>query len=242
MNEITTNLIPVGTKRRSGKLIENVTFFVDHDTGNPNSTSKGNVNYYINSANDQSASAHVFIDDVDIIMCIPCLEVPEKAWHVLYNVKTDNSLYGNDANDEAIGLELCYFPNDKERSQKAYNNYIEFAAYLAMYHNVNPMKRSGHFELDPTRKTDPENALQYIDKTYGDMKTDICNKYKEMIKMAEEKEQNKVSDWAREAWDNATSNGINDGEGAQNNVTEEQLMVFFDRLEDYLVTKYNLNK
>lgn len=39
-----------------------------------------------------------------------------------------------------------------------------------------------------------------------------------------------VSKWAKESWDKAVANGINDGLGAKNNVTEEQLVVFFDRL------------
>lgn len=39
-----------------------------------------------------------------------------------------------------------------------------------------------------------------------------------------------VSEWAKESWIKAKEKGINDGLGAKNPVTEEQLMVFFDRL------------
>lgn len=39
-----------------------------------------------------------------------------------------------------------------------------------------------------------------------------------------------VSGWAKESWLKAIRKGINDGTGAKNNVTEEQLMVFFDKL------------
>lgn len=39
-----------------------------------------------------------------------------------------------------------------------------------------------------------------------------------------------VSDWAKEAWLKAKNMGLNDGRGSKNPVTEEQLMVFFDRL------------
>lgn len=177
---IKTQLIPIGTKRRSGTKIAKVVFFVDHDTGNPDSTAQNNVTYFTNSANEMSASAHMFIDDKEAIMCIPCLDNTEKAWHVLYEKRKDNQLYGDDSNDIAVGLELCYFPNDKARTLKAYNNYIEIAAYLAKFHNVDPDKRSGHFELDPERKTDPNNALKYLGKTYADMKKDILSKYNEM--------------------------------------------------------------
>lgn len=182
---IKTQLIPNKTKRRSGTKIDKVVFFIDHDTGNPNSTAQNNVTYFINSANEMSASAHIFIDDKEAIMCIPCLENTEKAWHVLYGKLKDNELYGDDANDIAIGLELCYFPNDKERSLKAYDNYIKIADYLCNFHKVNPNKRSGHFEIDPERKTDPNSALKIIGKTYIDMKADIVNKYNELYVIKE---------------------------------------------------------
>lgn len=177
---IVTQLIPVGTKRRSGYKLLGVKFFVDHDTGNPNSTARGNVKYYIDSRDEMSASAHAFIDDVEVRICVPCLENPEKAWHVRYDMPLDNSRFGDDANDIAIGMELCYFPADKERSLKAYNNYVEFAAYLAKFHNVDPANRIGHYELDPTRRSDPNNALSYIGKSYKDMVQDIIVKYKEL--------------------------------------------------------------
>lgn len=51
------------------------------------------------------ASAHIFVDDKECIVCIP---VTEKAWHVLYNTPTDNQWY-NDANDVAFGVEGSYF-------------------------------------------------------------------------------------------------------------------------------------
>lgn len=51
-----------------------------------------------------------------------------------------------------------------------------------------------------------------------------------------------ISTWARDAWDKFRVNGVNDGKGAKNIVTEEQLMVFFNRMEHYLVKKYNLEK
>lgn len=187
--EIKTQLLPVNTKRRSGKRIEKVVFFVDHDTGGGGSTAQNNVTYFNRTANEMEASAHIFIDDKEAIMCIPCLENPEKAWHVWYSKTKDNQLYGDDANDIAIGLELCHFPNDFERNMKAYNNYIEVAAYLAKFHGVDPSKRSGHFEIDPERKVDPNTALKRINKTYADMKRDIVNKYNELYNKPVEPKQ-----------------------------------------------------
>lgn len=69
-----------GTKRRSGKAISPaVKFIVAHDTGNPNGTANGNVQYYERSRNDISASAHLFVDDREIIECVPALTGPPES-------------------------------------------------------------------------------------------------------------------------------------------------------------------
>ena len=168
---ITQKLIPKPSKRRSGDKLRGVKFLVAHDTGNDNSTALQNVNYFINSANEVSASAHTFIDDKDIIECVP---LDEKAWHVRYNVPTDNAMFGVDANDYAIGVALCYFSKDKERSLKAYNNYVEYIAQKTLEYNLNPKtKIVGHYTLDPGRKTDPINAFKTFNKTWEDFIKDL---------------------------------------------------------------------
>lgn len=170
--KITQNYLPLGGKRRSGQKLVGVKFIVAHDTGNDSSTAAGNVNYYKNSVGEMSASAHTFIDDKDIIECIP---LDEKAWHVLYNVTTDNRMFGVDANDYALGIELCYFSKDKERSLKAYSNYVNYIAQKTLEYNLNPKtKIVGHYTLDPARKTDPINAFKTINKTWEQFIEDVC--------------------------------------------------------------------
>ena len=159
------------SKRRSGKKLLGVKFLVAHDTGNDSSTAMGNVNYYIQSANEMSASAHTFIDDKQIIECVP---LDEKAWHVLYNVTTDNQLFGADANDYAIGVELCYSSKGKIDNIKAYNSYVGYLSDLCKRFNLDPKTRiTGHFKLDPARKTDPMNAFRYIGKTWEQFIQDV---------------------------------------------------------------------
>lgn len=176
------DLLPKGTLRRSGIKMNSVRFVTLHDTGNPNSTAKGNVGYYSRSANEQSASAQVFIDDKEILICIPVEKNPEKAWHVLYNVTTDNAIYGDDANDIAIGVELCYFPNDYARTLEAYKKYVWYNAWLAYNFKLNPYTSFiGHHLLDPKRKTDPNNALKVLGKTYTQLLVDIVNEYMECV-------------------------------------------------------------
>ncbi|MDK2830094.1 MAG: N-acetylmuramoyl-L-alanine amidase [Clostridium butyricum] len=190
--EIMQDFLPickVSPRRRSGDKITKVRFLVAHDTGNLNSTAKGNVKYYKDTYNKESASAHLFVDDVDIIECIPVFKDTEKAWHVLYSVPLDNQLYGDDANDVAIGIEMCFF-TDKERSQKAYEKYVWVLAYLCQYFNLDPKKDIiGHETLDPKNKIDPSNGLRYSGHTYQDLINDVV---KELISMNQKHVDNGV--------------------------------------------------
>jgi len=191
------DLLPIGTKRRSGIKINKVRFGVSHDTGNPNSTAQGNVNYYKNSANDQSASAQVFIDEKEILICIP---LDEKAWHVIYEKPIDNQLYGDDANDIAIGIELCYFPNDYNRSLKAYEKYVWFHAWLAYTYKLDISKDFvGHYTLDPQRKTDPMNAFKVVGKTFAQFLKDVQAEYNDCTKivLAASVNDDKIKDGVR---------------------------------------------
>ena len=107
---ITTRYLSTPSKRRPGTLIApSVKFLVAHDTGNPGSTAAGNVKYYESSKNAASQSAHLFVDDREIIECIPALQgaPAEKAWHVRESVQVDNQLYGANANEAALGGD-CY--------------------------------------------------------------------------------------------------------------------------------------
>jgi N-acetylmuramoyl-L-alanine amidase CwlA len=174
---IMSNYIPSPSKRRSGQFIQKVRFLVAHDTGNPDSTARGNVKYYINSRNEQSASAHIFVDDKEIIECVPALTGrPEKAWHVLYNVPKDNELYGANANDAAIGVEYCF--GEHINSDLAYDRYVWVLAKLCYVFNLNPARDIiGHHLLDPKRKTDPQTGLMRSRRSYEQLLRDIVTEY-----------------------------------------------------------------
>lgn len=176
-HSIKKNYLQIGTKRRGGTKMPRVGFIVAHDTGNKNSTAAGNVGYYKNSANTMSASAHLFVDDKEIIECIPALTAaPEKAWHVLYNRTEDNIKFGDDANDIAIGVELCY--GDNINFDKAYDKYVWTIAYICYKFKLNPANRiTGHQFLDPGRKTDPTNALRTGDVTFNQLVKDVVKMY-----------------------------------------------------------------
>ena len=173
--------IPRHSKRRPGTLLQRVRFIVAHDTGNPESTARANVNYYINSRNEIHASAHIFTDDKEIIECIPALTAKaEKAWHVMYDKTEDNRIYGDDANNAAIGVEYCYGKNIN--SKEAYQRYVWVLAKLCHAYNLNPSRDIiGHHLLDPERRTDPVTGLQRSNRSYKQLSIDVVHEYKSCL-------------------------------------------------------------
>jgi N-acetylmuramoyl-L-alanine amidase len=176
---IRSDYIQAPSKRRSGLLIGSaVRFVVAHDTGNPGSTAAANVRYYQNSRNDMSASAHLFVDDREIVECVPALttDKPEKAWHVLYDLPTDNRLFGCNANDAAIGVEYCY--GGRIDADEAYRRYVWVLARICDRYHLDPASSIvGHFFLDPTRRTDPVTGLAASRRTYEQCLRDVAAEF-----------------------------------------------------------------
>ena len=138
-------------------------FIVAHDTGNPGSTAYGNRNYF--NRLQPSASAHTFIDDQYILEIIPLDEV---AYHVRYDV--------SDANDTAIGVELCWGGNID--FEKAYKRYVWYMAYLCEKYDLDPKNDIiAHSELDPSRRSDPQNALNRYGVSWDDFIEDVENAF-----------------------------------------------------------------
>ncbi|MDN4073778.1 N-acetylmuramoyl-L-alanine amidase [Fictibacillus terranigra] len=155
---ITSMLIDKKWKQRPGSN-RIPRYAVAHDTGNEGSSALQNFKYF--NSRELDASAHVFIDDQEVLMIIP---LHEKAWHVRKQV--------SDANDWAIGVELCY--GGKISGEEAYKRYVWFFAWLCESYEWNPMLHvKGHFQLDPGRRRDPVNALQRIGKSFEDFLGDI---------------------------------------------------------------------
>lgn len=168
--QITLDYIDIGNSR-PGISIEDAKFIVSHDTGNPGSTAYANRNYF----NDvqPTSSAHTFIDDKYILEIIP---LDEKAWHVRYGKPTDNDMYGEDANDAAIGVELCFGGNID--FWQAYDRYVWYHAYLVDKYALDPDKDIvAHSTLDPERRTDPQNALHRYGVSWSQFISDVKKAY-----------------------------------------------------------------
>lgn len=152
---------------RSGLKIPRHLFGVAHDTGNPGSTAHNNRDYFNN--HQPEASAHTFIDDKYILEIIP---LDEKAWHNRYNNPEDNEMFGDDANDVAIGVELCFGGSIK--FSEAYKRYVWYWAYLCKKYGWDPDQQIvAHATIDPRRRTDPHNALNKHGITYSQFINDV---------------------------------------------------------------------
>jgi N-acetylmuramoyl-L-alanine amidase CwlA len=154
-------------------------YAVAHDTGNPDSTALDNYRYF--NSKPLNASAHVFIDDKHILIIIP---LEERAWHVRSNV--------SDANEWAIGVELCYGPAID--FTEAYNRYVWFFAYLCDMYSWEPEAHiKGHFQLDPKRRTDPLNSMLQYDKSFPFFIEDVKYELKKTLVQHEEFKDTVVS-------------------------------------------------
>lgn len=157
---------------RSGQLLSSgkPKFIVAHDIGNGASSARNNRTYF--NREQPSVSAHTFIDDKEILEMIP---LNEKAWHVIYGVPTDNQLFGDDANDIAVGVELCW--GGKIDFREAYKRYVWYMGYLCRTYGLDPRKHIvPHSRLDPKRKTDVDkNAFAKNGITWTQFINDVCD-------------------------------------------------------------------
>lgn len=154
---------------RSGQPINKVRFIVAHETANPTADADAHFRYF--NGQQPSASAHTFIDDNKVLEIVP---LTEKAWHVQYDKPIDNQLFGDDANDCAIGVELCRTGDFK----KAYDRYVWYNAYLCKHFGLDPRKHLvSHKKLDPQRRSDPDSWLNPNGVTWDNFIVHVTDYY-----------------------------------------------------------------
>ncbi|KAB8126889.1 N-acetylmuramoyl-L-alanine amidase [Gracilibacillus oryzae] len=242
------------SKARSGLPINKVKFLVAHETANNTADADAHCRYF--QGIQISASAHTFIDDGKILEIIPLWE---KAWHVQYAKPIDNQLYGDDANDCAIGTELCRTGDFKQ----AYDRYVWYHAYLCRKYGLNPRKEIiSHRALDPQRRNDPHSWLEPNGVTWDQFINDVDKYYKDWNKeeglsvSAEKKLQKEIdelkhemkrlleqkldkpsvsdqpSEWAADVWKQQVMQGYFDGSNPKMPLTREQAAEVLDRFAD----------
>jgi len=177
-----------------------------HNTANPTSTALNERSWLTNTDNLATASYNYVIDAYNIIQCIPDDEV---TWHA-----TDGS--NGEGNVNYLSIEICesgnYVKNEKAAKHFIVSKLIKYGL------TPNDIKPHKYFYSE---KDCPRLILPYWDQFIDE----ITEMYNEQTQPKEE-----VSEWAKESWQKAIDKDVNDGIGAKNNITEEQLMVFFDRL------------
>jgi N-acetylmuramoyl-L-alanine amidase len=175
---VTPRHLTVPSRRRSGRaMFPGVRFVVAHDTGNQGSTASANVAYLERTCDKEGASAHLFVDDREILECIPALTgPPEKAWHVRRGSGADGLHFGSDADDAAIGVEYCF--GREIDPDEAYRRYVWVIAYACHHHALDPAAAVvGHFFLDPERRTDPCTGLARSRRTYEGLLRDVASEF-----------------------------------------------------------------
>lgn len=171
----------LGSGRRPGRaIVPAVRFIVAHDTGNPGASARAHARFYRNDPDPPPSivsSAHLFVDDGEIIETIPAFAKAEQALHVLRNRPTDNVLFGVDANRAAIGVEYCF--GGSIDADFAYERFVWTIAALCDVHKLDPSRDVvGHEILDPGRKTDPGQSLRRSGRSYEGLLKDVVTEFK----------------------------------------------------------------
>jgi N-acetyl-anhydromuramyl-L-alanine amidase AmpD len=155
-------------KARSGQSLVNggvPDYSVAHETANNKADAMDHFDYF--NDHQPEASAQTFIDAVRILEIVP---IWEKAWHNLYSNPEDNRLFGEDANDTAIGVELCR----TGIFAQAYDRYTWYFAYLCIKFGWDPYKKIvPHSKLDPRRRSDPMSWLAPNGISWGQFLADV---------------------------------------------------------------------
>lgn len=178
MLPITQNLLPIFQQgRRSGFKNNGVKYIVAHDVGNDGTTAAGNTAFYHKEPDVSTVctSVHYFVDDKDIIQIVPD---NEKAWHVHYGSGIAPNVAPHLLNDCSIGIELCYGSSwGTIRNAASYSNYTSLIASLCDKYHLDPKTAIvGHYQVDPTRRTDPLNAFKIMGKNWIQFKEDVAKK------------------------------------------------------------------
>jgi N-acetylmuramoyl-L-alanine amidase len=213
-NRPKTTLLPVG--------------IVVHETATPGATAQSEYIYF--NGGNRKASAHAFVDWMEIIQTIPWTE---QAWHA-----------GPTANEKYLGIELCRpSTHDPAKFQEVWNRGVWLFAWLFL----NILKKDrvtrdnlmSHAEVSAkwheSDHADPVSYFAEYGKTVDGFRAEVQRKINEMkgeTEMVIYKTLEDVPEWGRPVIQKLIGRGSIKGDG-QGNITLSEdavkILVILDR-------------
>lgn len=199
------DLIPRSNRSSRPGYLMKPTSITIHNTGNRKAGATAHTKFIDEST--EYISWHFTVDDKYIYQELPITEV---AWHAGDGSK-------GPGNRSSVAIEICEHEGIDWEKSKA--NAISLIVILLNEMNLTPNDVVPHQKW--SGKYCPHKIL---DEGWNDFVKLIKIEFSRINKIIN------VSAWAKDSWLKAIDRGIQDGIGPKNNVTEEQLMVFFDIL------------
>jgi N-acetylmuramoyl-L-alanine amidase len=212
--KITQNLVSLakyGTKCPYPMIAESI---VVHNTAN-DASARNEIAYMIR--NDTQASFHYAIDDKEIIQGIP---ENRSAWHA-----GDG---GNGrGNRKGLSIEICHSLSGGTRFINAEKLAAKFIAFKLKEKGWGIDKVTKH--QDYSGKYCPHRTLDMGWQRFLNMVQAELNVLRGADKVADKKEDNKPSNWAKEAWEWGKREKITDGTDPKGTITREQVVTMLYR-------------
>ena len=136
---IKQDLLTINKYSRPGSRLLSVRKLVIHYVANAGTTAKQNRNFFEmrKTGKHGYGSAHYFVDDTEIIQCIPDNEI---AYHVGAAKYTDYGLsISSYPNARTIGIEFCHPDETGKPNYATYKRLVELCKKLCCRYKLDPM-------------------------------------------------------------------------------------------------------
>lgn len=151
-----------------------IRYIVIHYTGNDGDIASNNLNYF--TSPNRKASAHLFVDDINIALSVPLERIAYHCGGTKYNdtQKTGGgTLYKIVTNRNSIGIEMCDTERNGEYNltQQTRQNTIKVVRVLMKYYNIPITNVVRHFDV--TGKYCPSYFMD--SKKWNEFKAEIVS-------------------------------------------------------------------
>lgn len=176
-------------------------YLVIHDTANTSNGANANAHYNYFNGGNRNASAHLFVDDNNIIQTV---EFTDTAWHC-----GDGRGKNGITNQNSIGIEICV--NSDGSYDRAVQNAIELVKYLMCEFGIHYDRVVRHY--DASKKNCPQSMSANGWEKWN------CFKQQLLEQPIEEPAQVKVTEGV--AYCTVKSLNVRDGAGTNNPIEGE---------------------